>query len=282
MAKRSSQTSRKKAPRRSTTRRNSDAKASALRESLLRDAQTLNFSFEEAAFDETLRLAEQEGLSCLEFAQRLLAKPARERREARIDRRIREARFLGQKTLEEFDWTFNSQVIDRVRIEELSVGDFACRGDNLMMIGPSGVGKTHLLEGMGRRWCAAGLRVRYVTSAELLADLAASLADRSLDKRLRYWSKFDVLILDEFAFDKIERMEHPQAPSLLYRVINARYSKCSTVVSSNVLAEDWPDYLSDPALASATLDRLVDNMITLNFHKGKSYRAHRGQTKNKR
>jgi len=135
------------------------------------------------------------------------------------------------------------------------------------------VGKSRIVQSVGRAACALGYRVRYTTSAELLLDLTASLADHSLPQRLRYYGNFDLLILDEFGFDKIERAETTQAASLLYKVVDSRGPTKSTALVTNIGFEAWADYLGDAPLAMAILDRLVDGAIVLKIE-GRSYRAH--------
>lgn len=97
-----------------------------------------------------------------------------------------------------------------------------------------------------------------------------------MPERLRYYKRFDLLIVDEFGFDKIERVECSQAASLLYKIINARGQQHSTALVTNVNFDAWGDYLGDVPLAMAFLDRLVDGAVILKL-KGKSYRAHRGK-----
>jgi len=193
-----------------------------------------------------------------------------------IELRIREARFAAVKTLEDFDWDFNAEAIDRLQIEQLATGEFVRRGDNLALLGQSGLGKSHLLRALGRRLCALGYRVRYTSSGELLLDLTASLADRTLPSRIGYWSRFDLLVVDAFGFDRIERESCTQAASLLYKVIDARSGQRSTALGTNIDFESWAEYLGDPPLAMALLDRVVDGAIVLKL-RGKSYRAERIQ-----
>ena len=227
-------------------------------------------------FDEVVRTTEQQSLSHLEFLERVIGPPANQRRERSVERRIRDACFHEVRMLEDFDWTFNASAINRVQIEELATGEFTRRGDNLVMVGQSGVGKSHLLQALGRRLCVLGYRVRYTTSAELLVDLTKSLADQTLPKRLRYWTKFDLLIIDEFGFDRVERAESPQAANLLYKVIDARSGQRSTALGTNIDFDAWSEYLGDPPLAMAFLDRVVDVAILMKIQ-GKSYRAHRAK-----
>jgi DNA replication protein DnaC len=129
---------------------------------------------------------------------------------------------------------------------------------------------------VGRQLCVLGYRVRYTTSADLLRDLTAALADQTLPKRTRYWSSFDLLILDEFGFDKIERNECAQAVNLLYKVIDARHGHVSTALGTNIDFEHWGEYLGDPPLATAFLDRIVDGALLMKIN-GRSYRAHRAR-----
>ncbi len=245
-----------------------------LRERILEDAQTLKLPLSAETLDAALAHADQEGLSHLHFLARILGEPAARSRQRAIERRIREARFRENKTLTDFDWKFNGQAIDHAQIEQLATGEFVRRHENLVMVGQSGVGKSHLLQALSRRYCEQGYRVRYTTSADLLEDLRASLADQTLPRRVRYWSRFDLVVIDEFGFDRIERSECPQAANLFYKVIDARSGKRSTALATNIDFDAWSEYLGDPPLAMAFLDRIVDGAILLKI-RGKSYRAHR-------
>ena len=248
-----------------------------MRESLLADFATLQVPLTAEVFDAALARAERECLSHTQFLHLLMAEPAQRRRERRIEHRIREARFVERKPLAEFDWNFNKAAIDRVQIEDLATGAFIHRQDNLVIVGQSGVGKSYLIQAIGESACVRGYSVRYTTSAELLTDLTKSLADQTLPQRVRYYARFDLLVIDEFGFDRIERTESPQAANLLYKVIDARSRERSTALVTNIDFDTWGDYLGDPPLAMAFLDRIVDGAIILKLN-GKSYRAHRAQT----
>lgn len=194
-----------------------------LRKALLEHFQTLKVPLTDQQLDAALARAEQQALSHLEFVHSLIADQASQRRQRSVERRIRDARFRDNGTLEAFDWKFNEQTIDRSRMENLATGEFVGRGENLVLVGQSGVGKSHLIQGVARRLCLLGYRVRYITSAALVKDLAGSRADDTLPRRLRYFGNFDLLVIDEFGFEKLERLDHPQAANLLYKVIEARY-----------------------------------------------------------
>ena len=130
--------------------------------------------------------AEKEGLAHL---NELIGPQAAARHERAVERRIRQACFAESKTLEGFDWKFNPKAFDRLQIEELATGDFIRRGANLVFVGWSGVGKSHIIQALGLKACVHGYRVYYRTSAALLADLTASLADKTLPQRVRYYSR---------------------------------------------------------------------------------------------
>lgn len=246
-----------------------------LRERILADFATLKVPVCAEQFDAVLARAERAGLSHQQFLHLLLADQAAQRRERSIARRIRDARFRDLQPLSAFDWEFNRAAIDRTQIEELATGAFIRRRDNLVLVGQSGVGKSFLIEAIGQSACALGLSVRYTTSAGLLADLTASLADQTLPKQIRYYARFDLLIIDEFGFDHIERQQSPQAANLFFKIIDARGQR-STALATNIDFEAW-HYLGDPPLATAFLDRVVDGAIILKI-KGKSYRAHRARS----
>jgi DNA replication protein DnaC len=246
------------------------------RDQLLADFQTLKVPLTAAQLDAVLGRAERDRLTHLEFTQLLIAEQAQQRRERAIARRVKEAGFRELFTLAGFDWEFN-KTINRVQIEELATAAFIGRQDNLVIVGQSGVGKSRIIQSVGQAACVVGYRVYYTTSAGLLAKLTASLADQTLPKCVRRYARFDLLIIDEFGFDKIERTETPQAANLLYKIIDARTQR-STALVTNIDFDAWGDYLGDPPLAMAFLDRVVDGAIILKI-KGRSYRAHRAGTK---
>lgn len=247
----------------------------ALREQVLADLRTMRVPAQPDHLDAVLARAEREHLTQLEFLALLLGEQAAQRRQRSTDRRIREARFAEPKTLETFDWLFNQRAIKKSEIEELATCEFIRRRDNLVWVGQSGVGKSHLIQGIGMRACALGYRVRYTTSADLIIDLNASLADQTLQRAIRRYTCPDWLVIDEFGFDKIEREECSRATNLLYKVIDARAGR-STAILTNVEFDKWAEYLGDPPLAMAFLDRVVDGAIVFRI-KGKSYRAARSK-----
>ena len=166
------------------------------RQRLLGDLAVLRVAVSAEALDEVLAQAAQQGWSHLEFATRLLGTAANQRRERSLERRLTEAGLRDAPTLETFDWQFNAQTIKRAPIEELASCAFVRRQENVIVVGQSGLGKSHLFKGIGRCACVQGFRVRYTTSAKLITDLKKTLTDDTLAVRLRYWTNFDLLIID--------------------------------------------------------------------------------------
>jgi DNA replication protein DnaC len=250
--------------------------AASLRDLCLKHFEVLRIPITSNELDALLERADQQSLSHLKFLDLLLGQQATARRDRSIERRVREAQFEERKLLETFDWKFNPQ-IDRIQIEQLATGDFIRRQSNLLIVGQAGVGKSHLIQAIGMRACAAGYRVLYRTSAQLLNELNASRADKTLPLRLRRYQRPELLIIDEFAFDKVERLESPESAHLLYKVIVARHRRRSTALLTNIDFDGWADYLGDAPLAMALLDRLVEGATIFKI-KGRSYRAAKAKT----
>jgi DNA replication protein DnaC len=264
----------KKTPK---TRPTKTAARAGLREQILSDFATLRIPVTADQLDAALLDAERSGRSHVEFLHRLLTDQAGLRRQRSIERRIKDAHFRDLKPLSEFDWSFNPS-IPRTQIETLVECDFVRRCQNLVFVGQSGLGKSRLMQNIGQAACVQGHRVFYTTSGALLEDLTAALADQTVHDRVRFYARFELLIIDEFGLDRIERSLCPQAASLWYKIIDARSQRVSTALVTNIDFEAWAEYLGDAPLAMAFLDRVVEGATIVKL-KGKSYRVHRGPDK---
>jgi DNA replication protein DnaC len=253
-----------------------DRKTKTLRERVLEHFVVLRIPVTPEELDRVLAGTERDGVSLLEGVDRLLGEQAARRRDRGIKRRITAAHFAEHKSLETFDWNFN-KAINRPQFEQLATGDFIRRRANVVLVGQSGVGKSHLMQAIGLSACAAGYRVFFTTSAQMLLRLTAALADKSLHETLKWYASWDLLLIDEFGFDRVEREECPQAAHLLYKVIHARHQRRSTALITNVDFNSWSEYLGDAPLAMAMLDRIVDGAVVIKI-KGPSYRANRPRT----
>lgn len=244
------------------------------RTTILKSLETLKIKMATEELDALMRESIEKGMSPWELLDRFLSIPANQSIERAIERRIKNAGFPTSATLESFDWEFNAKTINKSSMMELACGEFIKRRDNLAWAGQSGLGKSHLIQGIARACCVLGYRVRYETSATLLEELTRAAGAKTLPSAMRYYRSFDLLIIDEFGFDKIERREYPESPSMLYKVVDSRNGRGSTAFLTNVDLRDWTEYMGDPALVMALLDRVSDNAIAFRFE-GKSYRKSR-------
>lgn len=250
-----------------------DRKTKTLRERVLEHLRVLRIPVSAEELDHVVAEVERDATPFMEGLDRLLGEQAARRRDRGIKRRITAAHFADHRTLECFDWSFN-KTINRAQFEQLATADFIRRRANVVLVGQSGVGKSHLMQAIGLSACAAGYRVFFTTSAQMLIRLTAALADKSLTQTLKWYARWDLLLIDEFGFDRVEREECPQAAHLLYKVIHARHQKRSTALITNVDFGAWAEYLGDAPLAMALLDRLVEGAVVIKI-KGPSYRASR-------
>jgi len=214
----------------------------------------------------------QPQLSRIEWLWSILEPQVRQRTESRVERRIKAARLPERKTFEGFDFDFQP-TLDRDLVLDLATLKFADQGKNVLLAGKSGTGKSHIALALGLNACAANRWVRYTSSADMLTALNASLADDTLAKRLKDYTRPEVLIIDEVGLEQVERDEARRA-GLMQKVLLPRYKeRLSTIITSNIAWDAWGDYLGDHLGASAILDRLVhrSHIIVID---GPSWRDH--------
>jgi len=205
--------------------------------------------------------------SYIEFLERLLEDEVERRHQKQLGLRLRRAGINTAKTLETFDFDFNP-AINRQQILALAACDYIREKRNLLICGPTGVGKTHLAEALSQEACRQGFHVLFVNAYKMLQHLYGGRADGSLERRLKTYLRPDLLVLDDFGLKPL----HPPAPEDLYDVINERYEQGSILLTSNRAPAEWYDLFGDPLLASAGLDRLAHDANVL-FLQGESYRA---------
>lgn len=205
--------------------------------------------------------------SYVEFLARLLEDEIERRAQKQLALRLRRGALNTSKSLEEFSFTFNPS-INRQQILALAAGDYIRQRRNVLICGPSGVGKTHLAQALGQEACRQGFDVLFVSTHKMLQHLGGGRADNSLERRLSTYLRPDLLILDDFGL----RALWPPSPEDLYDVINERYEKGSILLTSNRSPKEWPALFGDPLLASAGLDRLGDRAEMLVI-RGESYRS---------
>jgi DNA replication protein DnaC len=219
-----------------------------------------------AQLDAVCEQAAKKDLDYRAFLTEALKTEWQSRRIRGTETRMRQARFPAPHTLEAFDFDFQPG-IDRKVIRELAALAFVERGENVVFLGPPGVGKTHLAIALGIKAVEAGHRVLFLTLDELLTRLRKASAEQRLDKVLQQLTYPKVLILDELGYLPMNRAES----SLFFRLVTRRYERASLILTSNKGFADWGEVLGDSVMATAILDRLLHHATTVNI-KGESYR----------
>lgn len=220
---------------------------------------------------ETLAARERQAVdgkwAYLEFLERLLEDEVERRAQKQLALRLRRATVNSTKTLEGFDFSFNPS-ISRQQVLQLASGGYIRERRNLLIYGPSGVGKSHLAQALGHEACRQGFDVLCVNTHKMLQHLHGGRADGSLERRLASYVRPDLLILDDFGLKPLSGA----MPEDLYDVIAERYERGSILLTSNRAPAEWPELFGNPLLASAGLDRLAHRAETVVIT-GTSYRA---------
>jgi DNA replication protein DnaC len=213
-----------------------------------------------------LEQAAKTELSYADFLDQLLACEIDTKTHKHHQMRIAMARFPFHKTLESFDFKFQPS-IDPKLVRELATGRYIHSGDNVLFLGPPGVGKTHLAVALGMKACEQGVRTLFITATALITTLGKALAEGRLEERLRLLSQPQLLICDEIGYLPIDR----QGANLFFQLVSRRYERGSIIITSNQSLGAWGEVFGDPIIASAILDRLLHHSITVNI-KGESFR----------
>ncbi|MCC2642418.1 MAG: family ATPase [Nitrospira sp.] len=190
----------------------------------------------------------------------------RGRQQRGIESRLRLARFPWIKTLDQFDFEVQPS-LDRKVVRELAGVSFIERTENVVLLGPPGVGKTHLAIALGVKAVEAGYSALFLTLESLMGRLVRARHENRLDRTLQQLAYPRLLILDELGYLPLTREE----ASLFFRLLGRRYERGSLMVTSNKSFADWGEVFNDHVLATAILDRLLHHATTLNI-KGESYR----------
>jgi DNA replication protein DnaC len=218
-------------------------------------------------FAERNREAIENKLTYTEFFALLIQDEIMRREQNKFDKRIKTAGLIGNKTLESFDFNFNPK-INEAQIKELATCNYIQERVPVLIVGPCGTGKTHLIQALGHCAVKKGIDVILLTQTELLNELQAAKATGSYEKKLRTFIKVPLFIIDDFG---LKPLVSPQDESL-YDLIAARYEKAATIVTSNLDFNEWGAAFPNKLLGASAIDRLRHGAYKI-ILEGKSYRS---------
>ena len=222
-------------------------------------------------YEQTLREAMSHQKSHEEFLLMLLEQEAVSRRNNRLTRLKKTARFPYEKTLETFEQNRLQHVSSGI-IATLSSCDFIPKKENIIMIGNPGTGKTHLSIGLGLKACSKEFRTLFTTAANLSNQLIEAQNNNNLGKLMKSLGKIELLILDELSYLSFNRSQS----ELLFQVISERSERGSMIISTNLEFSKWEEFFPDTMLTSALIDRVTFNAHILNMN-GESYRLNKSK-----
>jgi len=224
---------------------------------LLKSGERLEAMLQEAAARE---------MPYAEFLEQVLGEEVAAKMSKNITMRTAMARFPFVKPLETFDFTYQPS-IDKKQLLALASCHYIEHGDNVIVLGPPGVGKTHLAVSLGLKAIEAGYRVLFSTAAHLITVLTKAHAEGRLDEKLKVFTTPRLLIIDEIGYLPIDRI----GANLFFQLISRRYERGPMILTSNQSFGAWGDVFGDRIIATAILDRLLHHAVTLNI-RGNSYR----------
>lgn len=218
----------------------------------------------------------RENVDHLGFLLQLCELELIDREQRAAERRLKGAKFPAAKTLDQFDFAARPSV-NKPLVVELSRGDYLDKRENVLLVGPSGTGKSHLATALGIAACGQGKRVRFWRVTELITTMLEAKEERQLLRLRSYLTKLDLLILDELGYVPASKA----GAELLFDVIATAYERNSLIVTSNLPFENWTEVLGSERLTGAALDRLTHRCHILET-KGESYRLQDAKRRRRR
>jgi DNA replication protein DnaC len=212
------------------------------------------------------REAEERNLSYEEYLLALLESEAESREENQKQRRLKQAAFPIHKTLESYDFSLMPS-LNKNRFLTLSKGDFVDKKENVIFLGNSGTGKSHLMTGLGIEMVKNGYKVKFITAAELVEELLMAHEEHKLAQLEKKWLKYDVIAIDELGYVPFTK----NGSELLFQFFAGRYERASVMITTNLEFTEWTSIFGDEKMTAALLDRLTHRAHILLLN-GESYR----------
>ena len=225
---------------------------------------TLGLDTIDHTIDNYLENARDKGI--VEILDHLLSEEVRSKRSKRYETKLKYAGFPFRKTRGEFDFSFQKS-IDRSVLDDLMILRFIHNRENVVFLGPLGIGKTHLSVAIGMHALRSDISTYYVSAVKLVQALRKEFMRDSLNTLLRKYARYPLMIIDEIGYLPLNREES----NPLFQLVSYRYEKCSTIFTSNKSFSEWGEVMGDQVMASAVLDRVLHHSIVVNI-KGDSYR----------
>jgi DNA replication protein DnaC len=213
-----------------------------------------------------IKQAEESNSGYQDFLMTLIEDEYERRQSGKLLKRLRQAGFEEEKTIEGFDFSFNPQIPVK-KIKQLANCVYIENKENIFLLGPVGVGKSHIAQALGHIACRMGYDVLYTKAAKMFRYLNGGRADNSWETRIKRHTVTDLLIIDDFGLKSLTPLQSDD----FYEVINERYMKKSVIFTSNRSIEDWQGLFPDPLIANSALDRIAHNAHQI-VMTGESYR----------
>ena len=226
--------------------------------------------------DKLARQCAAEGVDHVRYLARLVELELIDRECRMVERRIKAARFPAAKSLDSFDFAAIPK-LNKMQVLELARCDWITRRENVIALGPSGTGKTHVAIGLGLAACQKGLTVGFITASALVSEMMEARDERRLLRLHKQMTGYKLLIIDELGFVPLSKT----GAELLFELISQRYERGSTLITSNLPFDEWTETFGSERLTGALLDRLTHHVSILEMN-GESYRLAQSQARKAR
>ncbi len=226
---------------------------------LKENLKALNLSHMSANLASLVRQVRESGTSYEEFLLSLTEVELQMRAENRLKRKLKEAKFPLLKTLEQFDYS-SAHELDKRLMRELESGDYLGTHRNVIFMGRSGTGKTHLATGLGVAACRQGISTRFVNGCGLANELIEAQSERRLSRVIQKYGRYGLVVVDELGYVPFSK----ESAELLFQVLAERHERGSVIITTNLGFADWTQVFGDATLTAALLDRLTHKAHIIN------------------